>query len=283
MHYLSHLAELGAANLHPHGRVATARLVECLDLRPGQRVLEVGCGTGETLVRVALAADVTITGVDVLPEMLGVARRRLRVAGLQRRARTAEVRAGAALPFPDNSYHRVFMESVLGFQDASSAESLLAEVFRVLKGGGRAVLNEAVWRPSIPDEVVAAVHRSCLADFGLCHASEQNWSAEDWCRAMRAAGFTVLSAKSLAALKPSEAGSRGPWLPPRLLLSRLVTASYRVRAALSPRLVGRQRTYRARLRQHKDDGQLIEAHLFILEKPNQMPDRLRTGVRASAP
>ena len=279
MHYLSHLAELGATNLHPHGSAATARLIDCLDLGAGQRVLEIGCGTGETLMRVALTADVTVMGVDVLPEMLCVARRRLRLAGLQSRAQTAEVRAGASFPFPDSNFDRIFMESVLGFQDAASAEALLSEVFRVLKDGGRFVSNEAVWRPSIPDEVVAATYQSCLVDFGLCHASEQNWSAEDWCGAMRAAGFVVVSADRLADVEPAEPGPHRPWSPPRLLLSRFVTTSCRIKASLSPRLLRQQLTYRGRLRQHREDGHLIEARLFVLEKPVQE----RIDTRAAAP
>jgi SAM-dependent methyltransferase len=239
-----------------------------------------GCGTGETLVRVALAADVTVMGVDVRPEMLRVARHRLRLAGLQRRVQTAEVQAGTTLPFPDNSYDRVFTESVLGFQDAVAAELLLAEILRVLKEGGRFVSNEAIWKPSIPDEVVAAVYRSCLMDFGICHASAQNWSVEDWCHAMRGAGFNVLFAEGLAGFEPPEHMQCGPRFLPRLLLSRLVTVSYRVRACLSPRLVRRQLTYHARLRHHSTDGQLIEARLFILEKPKQEQGRTRTGAGA---
>jgi ubiquinone/menaquinone biosynthesis C-methylase UbiE len=283
MHYLSHLAELGATNLHPHGSAATDRLIDCLDLRSGQQVLEIGCGTGETLVRVALARDVRVSGVDVLPEMLRAARGRLRLMRLQGRASAAEVRTGAPLPFPDVSYHRVFTESVLGFQDAVSARMLLAEVFRVLRPGGRYVANEAVWKPSVSDDVVASVYRTCLADFGLCQSSEQNWSLEDWLHAMRAAGFQIVSADRLAGCEANRGRPRG-LLQTRLLPSRIFTAYYRIKTAFSPRLMRRRVTYRRRLRRHTGDGQLIEAHLFVLEKPPGTEASTTSGLQpASGP
>jgi SAM-dependent methyltransferase len=285
VHYLSHLAGLGATNLHPHGLAGTAQLIGRLDIQPGQQVLEIGCGTGETLVRVALTGSVRATGVDVLPEMLRVARTRLRWTGLQDRAQTAEVRVGAALPFTANSFDRIFTESVLGFQDAASAEVLLAEIFRVLVPGGRYVANEAVWKPAVPDDLIASVYSSCQADFGLCHASAQNWPAQKWCNVMEAAGFAVLSAETLDGLagqtpagqcteneRPAPDPSAGLDPQLRLLLSRLVTLAYRGRASLSPRVELRRLSYRRRLRSHRADGSLIESRLFVLRKPEQVED-----------
>jgi SAM-dependent methyltransferase len=300
VNYLSHLAELGATNLHPHGLAATAQLIDHLNLQPGQQVLEIGCGTGETLVRLALIGDVHVTGADVLPEMLRVARRRLRWTGLQGRTRTVAVEVGAALPFSDNSYDRVLTESVLGFQDAVPARKLLAEIFRVLKPGGLYVANEAVWKPSVSDDLVASIYRSCQADFGLCHASAQNWPAREWCDVMRAAGFAVLSAEKL----PVQAGHARHGFPlgirgsgsfprdpvtrhldrqTRLLLSRLVRFSYRVKASLSPRVVRRRLTYRRRLRRHSADGDLIEPRLFVLKKPPGAPGIQNRAWLAAAP
>jgi ubiquinone/menaquinone biosynthesis C-methylase UbiE len=267
MHYLSHLAELGATDLHPQGRRATAQLVHYLDLQPGQQILEVGCGTGETMVRVSLACNVTVTGVDVLPEMLRVARSRLRVTGLHHTAQVAQVQAGAPLPFPDGSYDRLYTESVLGFQDTASAGALLAEIFRLLKVGGRYVANEAVWKPSIPAGTAASIYASCLADFGLCHASQQNWSAEDWCAAMRRAGFQILTADVLADHGVEEREALDSRVRLRLLLSQLLTSYYRVKGCLSPRLLRQGLSYGKRLQQHKAEGRSIEARLFVLQKP----------------
>lgn len=51
------------------------RLVRALDVRPGHRVLELGCGTGQVTAQL-LAAGAQVTAVDALPDMLDAARHR---------------------------------------------------------------------------------------------------------------------------------------------------------------------------------------------------------------
>lgn len=269
MTYLSYLAELGATNIHPLGHRATMALIHSLDLQPGQRVLEIGCGTGETIVRVSLACDVTVTGVDALPAMAKVARSRLRVTGLRHATHVDQVQAGAPLPFPDRSYDRVYTESVLGNRDPASAGSLLVEIYRVLKPGGRYVANEAVWKPSISDAAAASIYASSLADFGLSHASPQNWSAEDWCGALRRAGFHIVSADLLTDRGVENQRTPDRRVQPRLLISALLTSCYRIKGVISPRLLRQRLTYSKRLHEHRLDGQFIEARLFVAQKTGQ--------------
>lgn len=62
----------------------TRRAVELMDVRPGNRVLEVGCGPGELLAEAAgaVGAGGRVTGVDKVPEMLELAARRVADAGV---------------------------------------------------------------------------------------------------------------------------------------------------------------------------------------------------------
>lgn len=104
-HYLEHLADLGVAYLHPLERAATWALISALDLRTGQHVLEVGCGTGGTMALVAAHTAVSIDGIDPLPIMCRQAQQRLR--GATYKAQTALYQAsGLALPFPARFYDR---------------------------------------------------------------------------------------------------------------------------------------------------------------------------------
>jgi len=62
-------------------------LIAKLDLKPGQRVLDIGCGWGGLALEIAQAADVDVTGITLSQEQLAVARRRAEAAGLARRVR----------------------------------------------------------------------------------------------------------------------------------------------------------------------------------------------------
>jgi ubiquinone/menaquinone biosynthesis C-methylase UbiE len=260
--FLVHLAELGATNLHPLGQQATDCLIAALDPLPGERLLEVGCGTGQTMARLILQTGAHVDGVDVLPEMLRMARRRLRLTGAGSGAALA-LASGSALPWAGQSFHAAYTESVLGFQDAATARSMLGEIRRVLQPGGRFVANEAVWKRGTDPAVGAAIHAAAVADFGLSQASPQLWSVDDWVRVMKEAGFRLQAADLLA-----ERAATGTEPPPRQLqLSALLTHLYRLRAFLVPRLARQRRHYHRQLARHRQDGLHLESRLFVLDSP----------------
>jgi ubiquinone/menaquinone biosynthesis C-methylase UbiE len=115
--------------------------VELLSPQDGERILEIGCGPGRTLV--GLAARVAPAGhvdaVDLSPQMVRLARRRLGQAGLGGVARAYEGDA-RRLPFADNSFDGVFMSFTLELFDAADRQTVLAEAQRVLRPAGRLVV-----------------------------------------------------------------------------------------------------------------------------------------------
>jgi ubiquinone/menaquinone biosynthesis C-methylase UbiE len=111
------------------------RLLAAMDIRPGQVVVDIGCGPGIDL-RSLLAARAQVVGVDRDPAMIAEARRR--VPG-------ADVRQGDAhaLPVADGSTDRARMDRVL--QHLAQPDAVLAEIFRVLRPGGVVGLAEPDW------------------------------------------------------------------------------------------------------------------------------------------
>ncbi|WP_449349827.1 class I SAM-dependent methyltransferase [Streptomyces shaanxiensis] len=106
-------------------------------IRPGQRVLDMGCGTGRFTVPMAeLGADVT--GLDLSRAMLDMARDKLSAQGLE-----ADLREGdmAALPFPDESFDVVTSMLALMHIPLQDRPAVFAEVRRVLRPGGRMLLG----------------------------------------------------------------------------------------------------------------------------------------------
>jgi SAM-dependent methyltransferase len=111
-------------------------------LRPGRLALELGCGTGLFLERVA-RSGATLVGVDLSEQLL--ARARARVGGLSN-IRIAGVDAHR-LPFPRASFDAVYGSSVLHHLDLEAA---LLETRRVLKPGGRIAFTEPnLWNPQV--------------------------------------------------------------------------------------------------------------------------------------
>lgn len=153
-----------------------AHLVQVADPKPGERVLDVGCGTGIVAREVTARRGATgaVTGIDVSPNMLAVARASAAGAGA-----AIEWREGAAedLPFPDDSFDLVLCQfALMFFRDRPAA---LAEIYRVLASGGRLVLS--VWQgldrhpfyQTLDDVIRDRVGTSALADiFALGEPSE---------------------------------------------------------------------------------------------------------------
>jgi ubiquinone/menaquinone biosynthesis C-methylase UbiE len=129
----------------PHPLITRERLREVLAPRAGERVLEVGPGTG--YYALDMAEWVTPGGqldvFDLQPEMLDHTLRRARERGL---ANVVPTQGDAcAMPYEDASFDAVYLVTVLG--EIPDQEAALREIARVLKPGGRLVVGELVVDP----------------------------------------------------------------------------------------------------------------------------------------
>jgi ubiquinone/menaquinone biosynthesis C-methylase UbiE len=116
------------------------RLVDALAPAPGEAILEFGCGTASNLVALKQRQpDLLLTGIDVDPEILEIARAKLDGAGIE-----AELvhYSGAELPFEDVSLDGVCTLLVFHHLTLEQKKLALAEIRRVLKPGGRFVLAD---------------------------------------------------------------------------------------------------------------------------------------------
>ena len=111
------------------------RLIDQAALRPQQRVLEIGCGTGALLMKVKRRhPDVAVVGLDPDNKALDRARRKARAARV-----TFELERGFSneLPYPAGAFDRVFSCLMFHHLEDDEKQPTLREVLRVLKPGGR--------------------------------------------------------------------------------------------------------------------------------------------------
>ena len=113
--------------------------VEQALIKPGDSVLDVGCGTGEVTIpaKVRAGKDGHAYGIDPAPEMIAVARSKAARKGLEIDYRLGVIEA---LPFPDSSMDVVTSSLMIHHLPDELKMRGLVEIRRVLKPGGRLLI-----------------------------------------------------------------------------------------------------------------------------------------------
>lgn len=182
--------------MESHHRPITDPMLELMQLGPGERVLDVGCGNGWFCRQIAwLVAQGSVAGVDVSDEMVRRAERasrgnpRITFAG-----GTAE-----KLPASDGAFTRVVsVESAYYWSDPARG---LREIFRVLASGGSAWILINYYRDN-PHCHQWGAHYAIPAQL--------LW-AEEWAEHFRQAGFVEVDQRRISDRSPTPDVYTGRW------------------------------------------------------------------------
>jgi demethylmenaquinone methyltransferase/2-methoxy-6-polyprenyl-1,4-benzoquinol methylase/phosphoethanolamine N-methyltransferase len=184
---------LGRGQTRRETTIALARI------KPGDAVLDVGCGTGELtmLASTRTGPDGQTAGIDASPEMIAEARRKAARAGVTVDYRVAAVEA---LPYPNESFDVVLSSLLMHHLPDDLKDRALAEIRRVLKPDGRLLvldfrqpttLRERLalpfllhpqWR-TMPDGLQEWPARLTAAGFVAVEAGETDYSPVGYVRA----------------------------------------------------------------------------------------------------
>lgn len=165
--YIHGTSDREQARLVRQAEILRPVLLADLDLMPGERVLEVGCGVGAVLGELAAAEQtLELTGLDRSAEQVAGARLHLGSRGVRA---TLVVGDALALPFADGSFDRVVMVWMLEHLPSEPMRvAALREARRVLRPGGRIDLTETdygLFRATPRDAAIDAFLAAFVAHF----------------------------------------------------------------------------------------------------------------------
>ncbi len=146
-------------------RAVRSKTVDLGGIRSGDRVLDVGCGTGDLTLAAAARASAQgeVVGIDASPEMIQVARQK---AGRHGAAARFDVAVIERIPFSDNYFDVVLSSLMLHHLPGDLKQRGLAEVLRVLKPGGRLLVVDVSSHPT-------GIAKGVMALSGHSHSQRQ--------------------------------------------------------------------------------------------------------------
>lgn len=164
-------------------------LIACLAPQRGESILDLGCGTGKELEQIlALRRGTRVVGIDNSERMLQGARARLSRYIDRGTAELVAGDAGQRLPFPSKSFDAVFSADLMECLPAAKQAHLLREIRRVLKPGGRVLVEHTDWDTQVWNAMTGRSNASLCMPSATGHRAGWKPRTDGW-----GAGFTGFS------------------------------------------------------------------------------------------
>ena len=181
----------GFSKLHPGGKYATEKLLKLLNLDDNKKVLDIGCGPGETTIYIAKKFGCQVTGIDIMPEMIEQAKENAKKQKVSHLTKFETVDAMSPV-FSDASFDIAIFQAVLIF---GNKQKMLNFAYNALKAKGQVGAIELTWRNDPSEEIVGTFSR----EFAEPLINAENLGG--WKSAFSRAGFHKVFCKEIHPMK----------------------------------------------------------------------------------
>ena len=262
---LDYFAHTHSGYLHARGKTATHKLVELLDCQANENILEIGCGTGATLVQMAATYPTSkFQGVDVSETMLRFAHRRLKFCGLADQVQLSLASPAQPLPFEKHTFDRIYVESVIAIKEGEGLVTMLRECHRVLKPGGTLVFNETIWLDSTSQARAQEINEACKIAFGIIQANAEYQHVSDWKELLTGLGLIPQQVVRVADIDENTK-PKSPFLP--VFLSRIYSGNGTLKSRLNRELRKDWKQYQEKMKEIiPGNSPLMEGVIFRVVK-----------------
>ncbi|MFK7933263.1 MAG: class I SAM-dependent methyltransferase [Saprospiraceae bacterium] len=190
------MAEYNTSHIHAFGSKGTDVLLQMMDLPDNAKVLEIGCGTGATLIEVKDKFPlVDLSGMDISEKMIKKAKQRLKCCGLRDQIKVFDSRVFNEIP--PNSYDLIYAESVLAIIEGASLSKLLKLIYKTLKKDGLLLVNESLWLKTIATDEIFQLNEKAKNEFGIIQCRSEFQESEQLNNYFKSNNFKITNIKPI--------------------------------------------------------------------------------------
>ena len=199
---LEYLGSNGTGFIHAGGRLATFKMMSLVRPQEGEKIMEIGFGTGATLVEMAASSKADFFGFEYSETMFVSAKRRIRFCIMEGRIQISLLKSKNQIPIADNTFDKIYAESIIAIQEGQDIRDLLIELKRVLKPNGMLIFNETIWLDSTDFDTAKSINEHCKQSFGIIQSNQEYLHLKDWKKLLKHIGFSDVQAFRMSEVPP---------------------------------------------------------------------------------
>jgi len=260
--FLDHNESLRSEFLHANGENGTEILIQKLKLKGNENILELGIGTGATLIKLkSRYPNITLKGIDASLKMIETATKRINFCGLKEQIELIHFPLKHSIK--DHSIDIVYIESVLGILDQKTLKEVLSFLNKILKKDGTLVINESIWLDSVSEKQIENINKKCIDVFGIIQCNKDFKTVDNAISYFKTFGFKSISHERIRKIDSKSKNSKTL----TELRSKAFTSLGKLKLLYSSKLKNQEKKYNAEMTTiFEEEKEYLTGVIMVLKK-----------------